>query len=515
MPHAPPDDPERIQALHRYQILDTAPEVCFDRLCGMAAELLRAPIAAIAFVNGRRTWFKSCRGVDLSEVSRETSFAGHAVGQDEVLALADARDDARFSQCALVAGPTAVRAFACAPLKTASAHRIGSLCVMDREIRQFLPEELRTLELLAGVVVDQLELRREALGAEPAAESARLAAGAMESAALGVRIADEEDRVVYVNPAYCALAGRSRAELIGSRCTALRAGAGHAGRVEEQQMVRMDGGVLDVHVTAARFTGESGRGFRVTTVADVTHLKRAEDQLRIAEKMEATCRFAGGVAHAFNNLLTIITGYSQLLRSELPAADPLAPYAEEISIAADRAAQLTGRLLAFSRHRYGEPERLDLNRVIEQMIGESLHTHSLTGIEFSADLAQGPALIIADKKHIEQAISDLAANAREAMPRGGRLAIRTSNVELAPEDARARGLQAGAYVVLTIEDTGQGIDPETGKHLFEPFYTTKGIGKGIGLATLYGTVKQSGGDITISSTPGRGTTVSVYLPAAR
>jgi signal transduction histidine kinase len=277
----------------------------------------------------------------------------------------------------------------------------------------------------------------------------------------------------------------------------------------EWRVVRRDGTLGDVQVTAACFLSDDGRRFRVTTATDATALRRLEEQFGASDKMEAISRLAGGLAHGFNNLLTIITGYSQLLRSALPPADPLAVYADEIFRAADRAATLTGKLLAFSRHRIGHPERLDLNGMVGRLLSGPGHLRLPSGVRLAVELAGELAPVVADRAYIEEAIRDLAINATEAMPRGGRLAIRTRNVEAF--DA----LPPGRYVLLEIEDTGEGMDPETQRHLFEPFYTTKGVGKGTGLATVYGTVKQFGGEVLIATAPGRGTTVSVYLPAAQ
>jgi signal transduction histidine kinase len=231
--------------------------------------------------------------------------------------------------------------------------------------------------------------------------------------------------------------------------------------------------------------------------------------------MDAVSRLAGGAAHGFNNLLTIITGYSQLLRSGLSESDPLSMYVDEISAAADRAAALTGKLLAFSRRRLGEPERVDVNALVAETV-DRMGPELPPEIEVSVDLAPGLAPVFADRRYLEQSIRDLVANSREAMPRGGRITIRTAGVSVAEAGtAEAPGLRPGPYVLLTVEDTGEGIDPETQKHLFEPFFTTKGVGKGTGLATAYGTVRQYGGDIRVSSRPGQGTSVAMYLPAAQ
>src|SRR3989454_848249 len=216
------------------------------------------------------------------------------------------------------------------------------------------------------------------------------------------------------------------------------------------------------------------------TQRDITDLKRLEDQLRQAQKMEAVGRLAGGVAHDFNNLLTAILGSVELLLRELAPASPLRQDATEIKKAGERAAVLTRQLLAYSRRQVLNPEVLDLNRVV------------------------------ADRGQIEQVLVNLVLNARDAMPQGGKLTIETANVELDPGYVETHeGAKPGAYALLAVSDTGAGMDAETAAPLFEPFFTTKEVGKGtgLGLATAYGIVKQSDGYIMVYSEPGHGTTL--------
>ncbi|MBI3412410.1 MAG: PAS domain S-box protein [Planctomycetes bacterium] len=250
--------------------------------------------------------------------------------------------------------------------------------------------------------------------------------------------------------------------------------------------------------------------------ADITEHKRLEDQLRQSQKMEAVGRLAGGVAHDFNNLLTVITGYTELLLSELLPEDPWFAKIREIKFAADRAAGLTRQLLAFSRKQVLAPKALDLNALVTEtqsmlrrLIGED--------IELVSRLQPNLWQIHADPGQIHQVLLNLAVNARDAMPQGGRLTIATANARL--EKPLPMGfLEAppGPYVELSVSDTGSGMKQETLAHLFEPFYTTKEVGKGtgLGLATVYGIVKQSGGDILVRSEPGKGSSFSIYLPAA-
>ena len=243
-------------------------------------------------------------------------------------------------------------------------------------------------------------------------------------------------------------------------------------------------------------------------------LRQSEEQLRQAQKMDAVGKLAGGIAHDFNNLLMVIRGDSDLMLRRLAPGHPLRRNAEGIREAADQAATLTRQLLAFSRKQVMAPRLVDLNAIVasihamlQRLLGETINLVTITAPDLGG--------ITADPGQMEQMILNLCVNARDAMPDGGRLTIRTANVELdAAAAARWSDVKAGPYVMLEVADTGIGMDPETRSHLFEPFFTTKeqGKGTGLGLSTVYGTVKQSGGHISVESEPGRGSTFTVYLP---
>ena len=245
----------------------------------------------------------------------------------------------------------------------------------------------------------------------------------------------------------------------------------------------------------------------------MTERRALEQQLRQSQKMEAVGRLAGGIAHDFNNLLMVISGYSEFLLDRLGPDPALRGPAQEIASAAGRATSLTRQLLAFSRKQMLAPKILDLNGVVTEnlkmltrVIGED--------IDLVMVPATGLGAVRADAGQIEQVIMNLAVNARDAMPSGGKLTIETSNVSLDEEYARFHApLRPGNYVMLAISDTGAGMDSETQSHIFEPFFTTKGPkGTGLGLSTVYGIVKQSGGYIWVYSEAGKGTTFKIYLP---
>ncbi len=254
--------------------------------------------------------------------------------------------------------------------------------------------------------------------------------------------------------------------------------------------------------------------FQQGTVRDITESKQLEARLIQSQKMETVGKLAGGIAHEFNSILTAIIGQSELLLNDLPAGSPLAKNAGEISQAAVRAAALTRQLLAYGRKQILQPETLDLNRVITDMEGMF---HHLMGADVETQIVPAPGLraVKVDAGQIEQVIMNLAMNAREAMPNGGKFTLETANVSFDQETVgRYPELKPGDYVMLAITDTGAGMSQDVTAHVFDPFYTTKGVGQGtgLGLSTCYGIIKQSGGHISVYSEPGRGATFKIYLP---
>jgi PAS domain S-box-containing protein len=250
------------------------------------------------------------------------------------------------------------------------------------------------------------------------------------------------------------------------------------------------------------------------TMQDVTERHHMEEQLIEARKMETVGRLAGGIAHDFNNLLTVVNGYSELLLARLPSADPLRASITEIHRAGERAAALTHQLLAFSRRQVLQSRVLDLNELVSEA-ERALRRLAGENIALVPVLHPDIGKVHADPGQINQVLHNLTVNARDAMPDGGRLIIATANVDVDEESAAARaGCRPGQYVLLTVRDSGAGMDEETQRYLFEPFYTTKpqGSGTGLGLATVYGIVQQSGGWISVSSKPGAGSAFRIYLP---
>jgi len=294
-------------------------------------------------------------------------------------------------------------------------------------------------------------------------------------------------------------------------------------RIVELEQLCKDGSTVWIEACLSFLRDKEGRATGILSVArDLSSRRRAEEerkrleeQLRVSQKMEAIGRLAGGVAHDFNNLLSVIMSYTGFAIEDLHEGDPIRDDLLQVHAAGERAAALTRQLLAFGRRQIMEPAVLDLNAVVGGM--ESMLARLLgEDIDLSVCLAASPVKVKADPGQIEQVIMNLAVNARDAMPEGGTLTLETASVEIDEAYAGSHvSVSPGRYVLLAITDSGCGMDEETRRRAFEPFFTTKGKekGTGLGLATVYGIVKQSGGNIWVYSEPGRGTSVKVYLPA--
>jgi len=381
----------------------------------------------------------------------------------------------------------------------------------------------------AGEVRGAMHILLDITDRKAAEAQLRLQAAALESTANSVVISDKSGRILWANPAFTTLTGYSVEEAIGQTLEILDSGKQPRAFFEMMRKTISDGQVWHGEIINRRKDGtlyseeqsvtpvrnELGEIIHFVTIQqDVTDRKSLEEQLQKASKMESVGRLAGGVAHDFNNLLSVIIGYSEVLLGN-PALDALSQkQIEEIKKAGDRATGLTRQLLAFSRQQVLEPKILDLNSIVvetekmlRRLIGED--------IEFHTKLAPAMGSVRVDPGQIEQILMNLAVNARDAMPHGGKLILETSEAELDEEYARRHTpCVPGRYVVLTVTDTGSGMDRETKAHIFEPFFTTKerGKGTGLGLATVYGIVKQSGGYVWVESEPGRGTAFKIYLP---
>lgn len=386
-----------------------------------------------------------------------------------------------------------------------------------------------------GNVIGVIGISRDITDRKRAENEIRLRDRAIQAVTQGILITDPslpDNPIMYVSPSFEQLTGYSAQEVVGRNCRFLQGPgtdpeavarireaiqAGQPCKVEILNY-RRDGSSFWNELAISPVRDENGTVTHfVGSQADVTVRRKLEEQLRQVQKMEAVGRLAGGVAHDFNNLLTVINGYSELIMDSLVPDSPLYEFVEQIQKAGERAANLTRRLLAFSRKQMLQPVVLDLNLLISDM--ETM-LRRLVGedVRFIFNLNDKLSSINADRGQMEQVILNLVVNARDAMPSGGTLIVETKNIDFDPTFASAQhDRRSGSYVLLMVCDSGCGMDKETMARIFEPFFTTKDAekGTGLGLSTVYGIVNQSNGHIDVYSEPGLGTTFKIYLPASR
>ena len=367
-------------------------------------------------------------------------------------------------------------------------------------------------------------------------EGRRLFSATLSSIGDAVAATDQDGRITFLNPVAETLTGWLMADARGKAADeVLRFAAERTHQLVESPTIRAlrervvipmqeptvlisrSGAEVPIEHSASPVRDDSGemRG-AVLVFRDISKRLQLEEQATHAQKMDAVGRLAGGVAGDFNNVLTVITGYAELLRTEIPSSNPTRRFVDEIIYASERAAALTRHLLAFSRGTTAQPRVLDLNGLVS---GMEPMLHRLVGNNIELSLLTGPAVgrVKADPAQLEQVMVNLATNARDAMPGGGKLVIETANADLDEPTAANLSMKPGEYVMLAVSDTGVGMDAETRSRLFEPFFTTKapGKGSGLGLATAYGAIKQAEGCVTVYSQPGCGTIFEIYLPRVK
>ncbi|MGH7374162.1 MAG: PAS domain S-box protein [Candidatus Rokuibacteriota bacterium] len=452
---------------------------------------------------------------------------GRAAAEERSVWTPDVLDDPRIDLPAWVVDrlhTDGFRSVLAVPLK-AGERVIGVLNLGDAAGRTYTEDELALLAAFVGqgaVALENSALYQEIRDARDFLQSIT------ENSPDAIITTDGRGRLTYFSRGAEAMFGYGAEEMIGTAVADLYPGGLEEARAvrrrlaQEGQLRNYESGFLTkdgrrVEVSASISLLRDAAGHVVGTLGllkDIGERRHLEEQLRQSQKMEAVGRLAGGIAHDFNNLLTVIAGRAQLILSRLRPEEPIHRDATLVRTTADRAAALTQQLLAFSRKQVLQPQVLNLNAVVtsmEPMLGRLIGED----IDLAVIPAEALGRVKADPGQIEQVIVNLVVNSRDAMPQGGRLTIETADVELDEAYAsRHFSVPSGPYVMLVVSDTGEGMDEQTRSRVFEPFFTTKGPGKGtgLGLATVYGIVKQSGGDIQLYSEPGRGTTFKIYLP---
>ena len=525
---------ERLHALARYEILDTVPEDAFDDIARVAALLCEAPSALITLIDQDRQWFKARVNFDKRETPRTIAICDYTIRTRDVLVVEDAERDPRFATNPLVVGEPRIRFYAGAPLITSDGQALGSLAVLDYRPRSLAPDRIPALQTLAQQVIAQLELRWHLLKArrdrEHMSERFDLFMRATNDVVYDWDVNTNDlwysegiSRVYGVMPEDATFEGwlarlhPDDVDRVEHSLRALIAGK-ESGWYSEYRFRRPDDTYAHVLDRGYVTRDADGRALRmVGAMIDLSERVKLEEQVIRAQRMQAIGQLAGGVAHDFNNILTVIecnAFLSQRDNSDAHRREHLG----EILHAVERAASLTRQLLLVSRKQPMRRMPVSLHDVVggmsqmlRRLIGEHIELQVVT-----SDPSLPPTL--ADASMIEQVVLNLAVNARDAMIRGGVLRIETRGAKLdKPRRLFGTELPAGRYATLRVEDSGSGIDPDVLPKIFEAFFTTKEVGKGtgLGLSTVFGIVRQHQGAIDVQSAVGRGTSFVVYLPATQ
>jgi len=523
-PH-PHNESERIEALRQFGILDTPPDSVLDGISNVAAKLCKTPIALISLVDTDRQWFKSCVGIDASETSRDSAFCAHAILQpDRLMEVQDAEKDERFRDNPLVTGEPYIRFYAGMPLLTSNGYALGTLCVIDTKPKELTESENQASDNRLSEFFKKTEHERK-----QQVQAVQLRERAIESLEVGVSITDariDGHPLVYVNEKLCELTGYTKAELIGQSVKILQKKNKAQPAHQQIQRAQAEGEPVQVVLQSTRKDGthymdelslspvhdENGVLTHYIGVnQDVTTKLKLESRVSQSQKFEAIGQLSGGIAHDFNNLLTVAAGNIELLSDEIEDEEHI-QYLSDADNALKMGARLTRRLLTFAKQQDLEVAVVQVNELVLTAL-EILQSSIGETITLNSDLATDLWAVEADPSEIENTVVNLAINARDAMPDGGNVTIRTSN-ERFENEGREFEIATGEYIRLSVQDNGTGMSDEVKAKIFEPFFTTKSPdkGTGLGLASIYGFAKQSGGHVYVYSEFGQGTVINVYLP---
>ena len=519
-------------AVRRTGLLDAPADATMERLTRLAGRLLECPVALVCLVDEAGQFFTAAQGLpEAAAGTRQTplthSFCQYAIASRSDLVVEDARKDPTL-RTSLVIAEWGMVACAGVPLLAPDGQAVGTLCAMDRVPRRWTEAELAALHDLAAVATAEIHRRRLAAGspADPAPGNTRLSYDALPVMLWTVT---PEGTCDYVNARWLEFTGRPLDAGLGfawaervhrdDRDGYLRRFRSALARREplhlEYRLRRHDDQyrwLLDVAVP--RFAADGTFLGVIGCSTDVTDRHQLEQRLVQAERAQAIGQLAGGIAHDFNDLLTGIIGHVALLQEEGSLSAPAREDLSQIQRSADRAASLTRQLLAFSRRQVLAPRVLDLNQLVSGCLSA---LRRIVGERIQTAWSPAPSVdpIVADPNQLEHVLTQLAVNARESMPEGGTLELATRQERLdAAGAARLSSGRQGVYVILEVRDTGRGMDAPALERVFEPFFGTRATSEdtGLGLASVYGIVKQSGGHIEVASELGRGTSFTVYFP---
>jgi len=524
----PVNEVERLDALRRYEILDTAPEQAFDDLTRLAAHVCETPIAVISLSDGDRQWFKSKVGLSATEVPRSIAICSHAILQSGLFVIRDALADDRFSTSPLVISEPKIRFYAAAPLVTPEGYVLGTLCVIDYVPRDLSAEQQDALRALSRQVVSQLELRRHGARIsrtvverewvrEALQESEDRFRSMVESAADAIVLADQQGRIISWNRAARQLFGYSASEIEGKSLTLLmpaRYRAAHQqgmerlqttgesrviGKTVELHGLRKDGSEFPLELSLGTWRTKAGI-FYSGIIRDITERKQLQDQLIQTEKLATLGTLVTGMAHEVSNPIQGILGMAELILDEQDPAK-IKEYTLDIVNFSKHIAEVVHDFAGYARSNIRERETaLDLRKRLTEAVKMVRRSPHFGQVEVVTQFQPVPPLL-ARRVEIDQAFVNLISNAVQAMKGKGRLVLATQN--------------GGDTMIVRISDTGCGIPAAVMHKIFDPFFTTKGPGKGmgLGLSVVHRIVAKCGGTIGVQSEEGRGTTFTIQFPA--